>query len=199
MIQAIELLNKSSMDRENLDISNLGKSLIDSWLYPKYDKFNREDVRYFFSEKDFSKIMNKWAFFMDIAIKQDPEDAFGLIVGVRDTHSWAGNKYFLYRPHLSSLLEISNSSPIIFDISFECDVLNDFEKMVISKYLNTYCIYEMNGEKKQGYVKTFSLDSIQIVDKDGNIDVIEENDLDKIIECHDEVGDLSFSMAVIKN
>lgn len=48
-------------------------------------------------------------------------------------------------------------------------------------------------------MKTFSLNSIQIVDKDGNIDVIEENDLDKIIECHDEVGDLSFSMAVIKN
>lgn len=53
--------------------------------------------------------------------------------------------------------------------------------------------------KKTRICEDFSLNSIQIVDKDGNIDVIEENDLDKIIECHDEVGDLSFSMAVIKN
>lgn len=202
IIKAIELVYKKPLNREEFTVENIADKFNQAYkyLHASDEYFERKDIRFYFNEKDFSKLLFKWAFFSDIAIQTSVEEAFGCIIGVRDTKSWAGNRYFLWRPHDESIIDIANSSPKIYEINMDFPKkTTDFQKRVFS-YYNAHCYYKVNGISKKGKIHSVGIDSVDIEDADGNMDTIIESEIDNsIIELSDQVGDLNFAITVTSN
>lgn len=203
IIRAIELVYQKPIDRKEFTVDNIAEKFNESYKYlHKHDEyFLRKDIKWFFGEKDFSKLLYKWAFFPDIAIQTSVEEAFGIIMGVRDTKSWAGNRYFLWRPSTGDCLDICNSSPKIYAIDMPMPYnYNDFQKKAFNEYLNAYCLYKKHYIEKTGKIVSFGKSSITILDASGNKDDVEEIDIENtILKLSDEVGDLSFSITISSN
>lgn len=172
--------------------------------------FNDKSVgfEYSYENRNVDNFIGKIAFFPDMAIiNKSVEDAFGVIVAARDTNTWAGNLYFVKRPHIKTLGAFMNTSPIIIHSVEATEYLNYFKteaaQDVANKFLNSYCVYEdENSNKYRAYVKNFGYDNIglELINSDGevikDIEIPIEKRNDVLSDLSEDVGTLSFSMSI---
>lgn len=154
------LLNKNVQNQTNL-IEIFEKKLFTKFVENDFDTslFQKHLKHINPSSTNLNELYGKWAWFPDISIQLGFQEAFGIIYGIRDTHSWQGVTYFVKRPHIQSLLQISNSSVLLFDIEsdfYKLKIENPEEQELLN-LLNIFCEFYHNEKWNIG--KLISFDS----------------------------------------
>ena len=141
------LLNKNVQNQTNL-IEIFEKKLFTKFVENDFDTslFQKHLKHINPSSTNLNELNGKWAWFPDISIQLGFQEVFGIIYGIRDTHSWQGVTYFVKRPHIQSLLQISNSSVLLFDIEsdfYKLKIENPEEQDLLN-LLNIFCEFYHN-------------------------------------------------------
>lgn len=163
---------------------------LETSLFQKYFKYINP------KKTDVNSLIGKWAWFPDISIQLGFQEAFGIIYGARDTNSWQGMTYFIKRPHIKSMLQIANSSVLLFD--FECEEVLKFNKQEdniqeLFNLLNIYCEFLHNDEWKIGQINSFDLNVVTIkYEKDKYFNLSVKDYKEKTRNFQEEISDLSF-------
>jgi hypothetical protein len=71
IIKAIELVYKKPLNREEFTVDNIADKFNQAckYLHASDEYFERKDIRFYFHEKDFSKLLFKWAFSLTLQFK----------------------------------------------------------------------------------------------------------------------------------
>lgn len=193
MIKALELIKGFSIPNYEIDLNNLGVVFAKELLSLSHkEKINKSILTCHNNELEPKYSIGSWAFFPDIAIQKTNEEAFGLIVGARDTEKF-GFRYFLHNP-FNKLIDIQNSTPYLMDLDIDIDNFykySDPEIIMCSDYLNRHCVYLDGDIPTLGYIVSFNSDSLSIKNDLGLVVKISFIDrLQKILFLHDDVTEI---------
>lgn len=133
---------------------------------PLVTYFQKHFATFFGQKKNVDNLVGKWAWFPDIDLQLGFQESFGIIYGVRNSESWKGLKYFVKRPHMKSLLEISNSSVLIFDIKsdfYDIIVTNEQEQKLMN-LLNIFCEVLLGDTWKIVKLSAFDDKTVDLMD-----------------------------------
>jgi hypothetical protein len=166
---------------------------IDFSLFQKHFKYINP------SKTDINSLIGKWAFFPDIGMQLGFQEAFGIVYGARDTNSWQGMTYFVKRPHIKSLIQISNSSILLFDM--ESEVLKfktqDRTSQDLLNLLNIYCEFLHDEKWIIGKLISFDLNVVTFETLEGDhFDLKIEEYKDKTRNFKEDISDLSFILKI---
>lgn len=201
MLKAYNILTCSDRVLKECDLPTFGKEFFNTFLHTDYMIKHRRDIKMISSDIHLESLVGRWAYFQDIAMQGSAEIAFGKIMGVRNTHSWEGIKYFISNNISQSMQEISNATGYLmpFDMPSQF-TLTPNEHIICSEYLNTHCTYLKNGITKQGKIFSFNENEIHIRSIDGNKDtILFENRKTEILENFDKIENLVMAITIIKN
>lgn len=198
MLKAYNILTDSSRILTENDLPAFGKEFFNTFLHTDYMIKHRKAIRMVSSDTPLSDLVGRWAYFQDIAMQAGAEVAFGKIMGVRDTKSWEGIKYFLSNNVTLSMQEMSNTSAYLMPFEMPSQfTFSPNEQIICSEYLNTHCTYLKNGMMKRGKVVSFNENEIHIQSTNGEKDtVLFENRATEILEHFDEVSHLTMSVSI---
>jgi len=200
MLKAYNILTGSPRILTEGDLSTFGKEFFNTFLHTDYMIKHRKGIKMVSSDTPLSDLVGRWAYFQDIAMQAGAEVAFGKIMGVRDTKSWEGVKYFLSNNVSLSMQELTNTSAYL--MPFEMPSQFNFtpnEQIICSEYLNTHCTYLKNGMIKRGKVVSFNEEEIHIQSTNGEKDtILFENRQTEILEHFDEISHLTMAVSIIK-
>lgn len=195
MIDALQIVRNQKVNPEAIDLTTLGKTFFDE--FRKMD-FNRKWMAGCLKTLSAEESIKQWVYFSDIAMQSSAEEAFGFIVGARDTNSWVGIRYFLQRPHIKGLIDISNATPMFLPIYPDYELgFQDIEYKSCSKYLNMHCIYLDEHQKQQnGYISSFNAEGIHIKNGQEKFYLKNEELESRILSLSENEETLAFSIAI---
>lgn len=199
MLKAYNLLTDSDRTLTEKDLPTFGKEFLDTFLHTDYMIKHRKGIIMSHYNTPLEEMNGRWAYFQDIAIQAGAEVAFGKIMGLRNTNSWEGVKYFLSNNVTQSMQELSNTTAYLmpFDMPSQFTFTPN-EQVICSEYLNTHCTYLKNGMMKQGKVVSFNEHEIHILSSSGEKDtVLFENRETEILEHFDKIGNLTMSVSIV--
>lgn len=193
MIKALELIKGFSIPNYEIDLNNLGFIFAKELLSLSHkEKINKSILSCHINTLKPKHYIGAWAFFPDIAIQKTNEEAFGLIVGARDTEKF-GFRYFLHNP-FNQLIDIQNSTPYLIDLDIDIENFykySESEIIMCSDYFNRYCVYLDDEIPMLGYIVSFNSDSLSIKNNLGFVFQISFIDrLQKILFLHDDVTEI---------
>lgn len=168
MIRCIEMIKGRKIDISSIDLNTIGKTFHHSLFnMPPNRRVKPTEIQYLlFPTGNPMDLIGKWAYFSALSQNDNYESYLGVIIGARDTNMELGIRYFLYRPHLNTFVDITDSSPHIFYIGIESPInISALMKELYSNYLHAHCTYNHNESVNKGHIKYVSEKFIYIVDE----------------------------------
>lgn len=201
MLRAYNILTGANRVLKEDELPTFGQEFFKTFLHTDYMIKHRKGIKMGSSEMPLESMIGRWIYSQEIAMQSNAETAFGKIMGVRNTNSWEGLKYFVANNLNPSMQEISNATIYFmpFDMPAQYEMTPN-EHIICSKYLNTHCTYLKDGVIKKGKICSFHEDEIYIQSTDGSKDIVLfENSQTEILENFDEISHLTMAITMIKN
>lgn len=201
MLQAYNIITGGDRTLQESDLETFGREFFNTFLHTDYMVKHRRKIRMVSSDVPIHSMIGKWAYSQEVAMQIGAEAAFGKIMGVRNTHSWMGIKYFISNNVSASMREMDNASIYLmpFDMPSQFE-LTPNEQTICCEYLHTHCIYLKDGLIKKGEVYSFNDKEIFIHADTGEKDsVLFENRHTEILEHSDAIEHLTMAITMIRN